>query len=137
MSYDYEAEIAEKEREIEEWERNLAACQREIRRLHSVCREHQEMIRRLPLQNLLQIFDGHGWKGSYSVGGWSIVGGGYDLWFQVYRDGIPKVECVDGEVAACNTADADTELAIRCILEAFGHLRRAKEQDPLCDSTME
>jgi len=122
-SYDYEEALEEKEREIRKLESDLEQCQREIRRLHGVCREKGELLRQFPIQELLQVFDEHGWKGNYSVGRWSIANGGYDLWFQIYEDGIAKIECVDGKVSVCSKMDADTEQVMQCVLETFRNLR--------------
>lgn len=33
-------------------------------------------------------------------GKWTVANGGYDLWWCVSYDGLPVIECVDGEVQA-------------------------------------
>lgn len=44
--YDYEEELAWKDREIQSLEEALSACRLEIRRLRSVCREYEERLRK-------------------------------------------------------------------------------------------
>ena len=122
-NYDYEEMLAEKEREIRKLESDLEKCQMEIRRLHRVCRENGELLNKFPIQELFRIFNEHDGKGSYSVARLSITNGGYDLWFQIYEDGIAKIECRDGEVSVCGKMDVDAEQIIQCILGMLGQLR--------------
>lgn len=48
--YDYEEELARKDREIQSLERDLNACHREIQRLRNVCREYEEQLRKYEIE---------------------------------------------------------------------------------------
>ena len=76
---------------------------------------------------LLQIFDERGWKGTYSVGNWTITNGGYDLWFEIYYNSILKVECVDGKVTVVNGKEINQEAVLNCILEEYDNVRTGEE----------
>ena len=49
------------------------------------------------LRSLLKRFD-EGIELSVAGTHWSIAQGGYDLWWQIYFDEIPVVDCVNGEI---------------------------------------
>jgi len=48
------------------------------------------------LKQALITFDHNGRSGQR--GSWSVVNGGYDLWFEISYNGMPIVDCVDGEL---------------------------------------
>lgn len=77
------------------------------------------------LRLLLQIFDKYGWKGSYSIGNWSIANGGYDLWFEIYYNQIAQIQCIAGELTVMNE-DAkiiNPKAVLNCILEVYSNVR--------------
>ena len=48
------------------------------------------------LKSVLEKFDNNG---KYAEGThWSIANGGYDLWWELYYDGLPILQCVAGEL---------------------------------------
>lgn len=54
--------------------------------------------------NLRKALDTFDRNGRYSSRGhWSIARGGYDLWFEIYYDNYPVVDCVAGELERCNS----------------------------------
>lgn len=51
------------------------------------------------LGDLKQAYLTYSNNGRYGKRGlWSVARGGYDLWFEVYYDNIPIVDCTDGEL---------------------------------------
>lgn len=80
------------------------------------------------LRLLLQIFDEYGWKGSYSVGNWSIANGGYDLWFEIYYNQIAQIQCIAGELTVVNEEVINSKAVLNCILEVYSNVR-AKEEE--------
>lgn len=110
----------------EKLEEHLDFCQKEISRLQKRCRQYEERLNKPPIRQLLELFDEHRWKGGYSIGRWSIANGGYDLWFEIYKDNIPQISCIDGQVSACRGQDSETEEIIKELLEVFGHLQKVE-----------
>ncbi len=80
------------------------------------------------LRLLLQIFDEYGWKGSYSVGNWSIAKGSYDLWFEIYYNQIAKIQCIAGELRVANEKEIDPKAVLNCILEVYSNVRAGEEE---------
>ena len=58
------------------------------------------------LKPILKKFDDNGKcvKGTH----WSIANGGYDLWWELYYDDIPILQCVAGElkIAVCGLTES-------------------------------
>lgn len=51
------------------------------------------------LGDLRQAYLTYSNNGRYGKRGlWAVASGGYDLWFEVYYDNIPILDCVDGEI---------------------------------------
>ena len=42
-------------------------------------------------------------------GKWTIANGGYDLWWEIYYEGISVLECVDGDIMPCDRGDIPKE----------------------------
>ncbi len=80
------------------------------------------------LRLLLQIFDEYGWKGSYSVGNWSIANGGYDLWFEIYYNQIAQIQCIAGELTVVNEEVINSKAVLNCILEVYSNVRAREEE---------
>lgn len=80
------------------------------------------------LRLLLQIFDEYGWKGSYSVGNWSIANGGYDLWFEIYYNQIAQIQCIAGELTVVNEEVINPKAVLKCILEVYSNVRAREEE---------
>lgn len=80
------------------------------------------------LRLLLQIFDEYGWKGSYSVGNWSIANGGYDLWFEIYYNQIAQIQCIAGELTVVNEEVINPKAVLNCILEVYSNVRAREEE---------
>ena len=80
------------------------------------------------LRLLLQIFDEYGWKGSYSVGNWSIANGGYDLWFEIYYNQIAQIQCIAGELTVVNEEVINSKAVLNCILEVYSNVRAKEEK---------
>ena len=53
----------------------------------------------LDLRQVLVKYDETG-KGTVRIGQWRIATGGYDLWWQLYKDNIPIIDCVASGVYA-------------------------------------
>lgn len=79
------------------------------------------------LQLLLQIFDKYAWKGSYSVGNWSISNGHYDLWFELYYNQTVKIRCISGELTVVDEKGINLEAVLKCILETYSNIRTGEE----------
>lgn len=80
------------------------------------------------LRLLLQIFDEYGWKGSYSVGNWSITNGGYDLWFEIYYNQIAQIQCIAGELTVVNEEVINPKAVLNCVLEVYSNVRAREEE---------
>lgn len=80
------------------------------------------------LRLLLQIFDEYGWKGSYSVGNWSITNGGYDLWFEIYYNQTAQIQCIAGELTVVNEEVINPKAVLKCILEVYSNVRAREEE---------
>lgn len=80
------------------------------------------------LRLLLQIFDEYGWKGSYSVGNWSITNGGYDLWFEIYYNQIAQIQCIAGELTVVNEEVINLKAVLNCVLEVYSNVRAREEE---------
>lgn len=63
-------------------------------------------------------------KDSYRSGNWSLGVGGYDLWFEIYYDDIPVIQCIDGYLEICNNnMDIDFDKSISIIKEILTYLK--------------
>lgn len=80
------------------------------------------------LRLLLQIFDEYGWKGSYSVGNWSIANGSYDLWFEIYYNRIAKIQCIAGGLRVVDEKEINSKAVLNCILEVYSNVRAGEEE---------
>lgn len=94
-----------------------------IRLLEDIVLQKEEDMEISQLRLLLKIFDEHNWKGSYSIGKWTIGNGAYDLWFEIYYDQIAVVQCIAaGEIVMIHELKISEDLIVNCILEEFSHL---------------
>ena len=74
------------------------------------------------LKKLLNRYkDGNG--NHYTDGDWSIGKGGYDLWFEIYYQNIPKFQCVDGVIQVGNSDNIDVKKCLKTITEVFPELK--------------
>lgn len=80
------------------------------------------------LRLLLQIFDEYGWKGSYSVGNWSITNGGYDIWFEIYYNQIAQIQCIAGELTVVSEEVIKPKAVLNCVLEVYSNVRAREEE---------
>lgn len=66
----------------------------------------------------------NGNKDSYKDGNWSLGVGGYDLWFEVYYNNIPVIQCIDGCLEVCNkNMNIDYDKSISIIKETLTYLK--------------
>ena len=73
------------------------------------------------LRELLKTYK-NGSRKSYTRGEWSIAEGGYDLWFEIYYKGIPKIQCVDGELFVGNDNEIDEERTLSIIKKVLDYV---------------
>ncbi len=64
------------------------------------------------LKTALTNFKGRNWKGRTKCGNWAVANGGYDLWFEVYYNDVPVMQCVAGELSWCTNPQSFTEEAL-------------------------
>lgn len=75
------------------------------------------------LKAILKKFDENG---RYAEGThWSIANGGYDLWWELYYDNIPIVQCIDGEleISISELAKGMEKRLIKSIKSVYTDLR--------------
>ena len=63
---------------------------------------------------------------SYKDGDWGIAKGGYDLWFEVYYKGIPKIRCIAGELEVENEDGIDANKCLMTLKKVFPSYRLPK-----------
>ena len=68
-------------------------------------------------------FDEYGWVGSFSKNNWRVANGGYDLWFELYYNNIPIVDCVAGKLSAWGMPQEVLDEICRRIIKKFPHLK--------------
>lgn len=82
------------------------------------------------LRNVLRKFDENNWEGEYKVKNWSIANGGYDKWFELYYNGTPVAECIDGVVTSnFGLPPEDKARIIETILEVYDWLKADKKNE--------
>ena len=54
------------------------------------------------LKTALTNFKGRNWKGSAKCNEWTVSNGGYDLWFEIYYNNTPVMQCIAGELNWCH-----------------------------------
>lgn len=64
----------------------------------------------------------NGDKNFYTDGLWKVAKGGYDLWFEVYYNNIPKIQCVNGELEVVNGEYFDKYKALQIIQQEYAGL---------------
>ena len=75
------------------------------------------------LKSVLKKFDNNG---KYAKGThWSIANGGYDLWWELYYDGLPILQCVAGEleIAVCGLTESTEKRLIENVKSVYADLR--------------
>ncbi|WP_252241624.1 hypothetical protein [Clostridium sp. ZBS18] len=66
----------------------------------------------------------NGNNNSYKDGKWSLAVGGYDLWFELYYNNIPVIQCIDGYLEVCNdNMDIDYDKSISTIKELLTYIK--------------
>lgn len=65
----------------------------------------------------------NGEREHYTRGDWSIATGGYDLWFEIYYKGIPKVQCIDGELEVGNDDNINVNKVLLIIKQELPYLK--------------
>lgn len=71
------------------------------------------------LKRLLVRFDNTN-KLSCKDGLWSIAKGGYNLCWELYYDGVAKIQCIDGKIVVGNDEDINVNRALKTIKEVYG-----------------
>ena len=75
------------------------------------------------LKSVLEKFNDNG---RYAEGThWSIANGGYDLWWELYYDGLPILQCVAGEleIAVCDLTESTEKRLIETVKSIYTYLR--------------
>ena len=75
------------------------------------------------LKSVLEKFDNNG---KYVEGThWSITNGGYDLWWELYYDGLPILQCVAGElkIVVCGLTEPTEKRLIENVKSVYADLR--------------
>ena len=75
------------------------------------------------LKSVLRKFNDNG---KYSEGThWSIANGGYDLWWELYYDGLSILQCVAGEleIAVCGLTESTEKRLIENVKSVYADLR--------------
>ena len=65
-------------------------------------------------------------SGKYAKGThWSIANGGYDLWWELYYDDLPILQCIAGEleIAVCGLTESTERRLIETVKSVYTHLR--------------
>lgn len=70
------------------------------------------------LRKAFQTYSNNGYVGRR--GNWKVAQGGYDLWFEVYYDNMPVVDCIDGELENIVGLSVDEFDAICDVIMSFG-----------------
>ena len=66
----------------------------------------------------------NGNNNSYKDGKWSLAIGGYDLWFELYYNGILIIQCIDGCLEICNNSmSIDYDKSISTIKEVLTYIK--------------
>ena len=78
------------------------------------------------LKSVLEKFNDNGRyaKGTH----WSIANGGYDLWWELYYDNIPILQCVAGELKIigcdlCDLTESTEKRLIENVKSVYTYLR--------------
>lgn len=53
------------------------------------------------LKTALANFKGKNWKNSAKCSNWTVSKGGYDLWFEIYYNNIPVMQCIADKLNWC------------------------------------
>lgn len=75
------------------------------------------------LKSVLEKFDNNG---KYAEGThWSIANGGYDLWWELYYDDLPILQCVAGElkIVVCGLTEPTEKRLIENVKSVYADLR--------------
>ena len=75
------------------------------------------------------MFDEHGWKGSFSKNNWRVANGGYDLWFELYYNDQPVVDCIAGKLSAWGMPQDVLDEICRRIIRKFPHLKMERLEE--------